>query len=142
MPREPWMFSILCLLMSLLLLPSQSPRIPSKLFCGVPGSSRPHLFHQVTLGGSAAQAGLQTGDMILEVNGYPMGGEKDQERLQQLAEAKPPLCLKLAAQSQQGLEAWIPPGSREVRKKRWMNCEQPEEEGAWSERRAECEATR
>lgn len=77
-------------------------------------ASRPGLFiSQVTLGGSAAQAGLQTGDMILEVNGYPMGGEKDQERLQQLAEAKPPLCLKLAAQSQQGLEAWIPPGSRE-----------------------------
>ena len=106
------------------------------------GSSRPHLFHQVTLGGSAAQAGLQTGDVILEVNGYPMGGENDQERLQQLAEAKPPLCLKLAAKSQQGLEAWIPPGSREVRKRRWMNCEQPEEERAWSERRAEREATR
>nr|XP_025122561.1 Na(+)/H(+) exchange regulatory cofactor NHE-RF4 isoform X3 [Bubalus bubalis] len=77
-------------------------------------ASRPGLFiSQVTLGGSAAQAGLQTGDMILEVNGYPMGGENDQERLQQLAEAKPPLCLKLAARSQQGLEAWIPPGSRE-----------------------------
>lgn len=112
------MFSILCLLMSLFLLPSQSPRIPSKHFCDVPGSSRPHLFHQVTLGGSAAQAGLQTGDVILEVNGYPMGGENDLKRLQQLAEAKPPLCLKLAARSQQGLEAWIPPGSREVRKKR------------------------
>lgn len=96
----------------------------------------------MTLGGSAAQAGLQTGDVILEVNGYPMGGENDQERLQQLAEAKPPLCLKLAAKSQQGLEAWIPPGSREVRKRRWMNCEQPEEERAWSERRAEREATR
>lgn len=36
-----------------------------------------------------------------------MGGENDQERLQQLA-GKPPLCLKLAARSQQGLEAWIP----------------------------------
>ncbi|KAB0389914.1 hypothetical protein E2I00_008589 [Balaenoptera physalus] len=70
-------------------------------------------FHQVTLGGSAARAGLQMGDVILEVNGYPMGGENDLERLQQLAEAEPPLCLKLAARSQQGLEAWIPPGSGE-----------------------------
>ena len=85
-------------------------------------------FHQVTLGGSAARAGLQMGDVILEVNGYPMGGENDLERLQQLAEAEPPLCLKLAARSQQGLEAWIPPGSGEVRKERWMDCELPEED--------------
>lgn len=63
------------------------------------------------------------GDVILEVNGNPMGGENDLERLQQLAEAEPPLCLKLAARSQQGLEAWIPPGSGEVRKKRQMDCE-------------------
>ncbi|KAM9081393.1 LOW QUALITY PROTEIN: Na(+)/H(+) exchange regulatory cofactor NHE-RF4 [Megaptera novaeangliae] len=77
-------------------------------------ASGPHLFiSQVTLGGSAARAGLQMGDVILEVNGYPMGGENDLERLQQLAEAEPPLCLKLAARSQQGLEAWIPPGSGE-----------------------------
>ncbi|XP_030620402.1 Na(+)/H(+) exchange regulatory cofactor NHE-RF4 isoform X1 [Delphinapterus leucas] len=77
-------------------------------------ASGPHLFiSQVTLGGSAARAGLQMGDVILEVNGNPMGGENDLERLQQLAEAEPPLCLKLAARSQQGLEAWIPPGSGE-----------------------------
>ncbi|XP_055279166.1 Na(+)/H(+) exchange regulatory cofactor NHE-RF4-like isoform X4 [Moschus berezovskii] len=104
-------------------------------------ASRPGVFiSQVTVGGSAAQAGLQTGDVILEMNGYPMGGENDLERLQQLAEAKPPLCLKLVTRSQQGLEAWIHPGSREVRKKRWMSYEQPEEEGPWSERRAEREA--
>ncbi|XP_066895605.1 Na(+)/H(+) exchange regulatory cofactor NHE-RF4 isoform X2 [Kogia breviceps] len=77
-------------------------------------ASGPHLFiSQVTLGGSAARAGLQMGDVILEVNGYPMGGENDLERLQQLAEAEPPLCLKLAARSQQGLEGWVPPGSGE-----------------------------
>ncbi|XP_055279172.1 Na(+)/H(+) exchange regulatory cofactor NHE-RF4 isoform X2 [Moschus berezovskii] len=77
-------------------------------------ASRPGVFiSQVTVGGSAAQAGLQTGDVILEMNGYPMGGENDLERLQQLAEAKPPLCLKLATRSQQSLEAWIHPGSRE-----------------------------
>ncbi|XP_031299373.2 Na(+)/H(+) exchange regulatory cofactor NHE-RF4 isoform X3 [Camelus dromedarius] len=73
-------------------------------------ASVPHLFiSQVTLGGSAAQAGLQLGDVILEVNGYPVGGENDLETLQQLAEAKPPLHLKLAARPHQSLEAWIPP---------------------------------
>ncbi|XP_070346198.1 Na(+)/H(+) exchange regulatory cofactor NHE-RF4 isoform X2 [Equus asinus] len=65
---------------------------------------------QVTLGSSAARAGLQMGDVILEVNGFPLGGENDLERLQQLAEAEPPLCLKLAARSWQGLEAWNPQG--------------------------------
>ncbi|KAG8522274.1 Na(+)/H(+) exchange regulatory cofactor NHE-RF4, partial [Galemys pyrenaicus] len=81
----------------------------------------PHLFiSQVTLGGSAARAGLQTGDMILEVNGCAVSGEKDLERLQQLAEAEPPLCLTLVARSQQGLEAWISPGFAEVRKKKQM----------------------
>ncbi|XP_007523690.3 Na(+)/H(+) exchange regulatory cofactor NHE-RF4 isoform X2 [Erinaceus europaeus] len=75
-------------------------------------AKEPHLFiSQVNLGGAAARAGLQIGDMILEVNGYAVNGENDLERLQQLAEAKPPLCLKVAARSQQGLEAWIPPGS-------------------------------
>ncbi|XP_037360180.1 Na(+)/H(+) exchange regulatory cofactor NHE-RF4 isoform X2 [Talpa occidentalis] len=74
----------------------------------------PHLFiSQVTLGASAARAGLQTGDVILEVNGYAVSGEKDLEKLQQLVEAEPPLCLTLAAKSQQGLEAWISPGSAE-----------------------------
>lgn len=119
MPQGPWIFSIICLLTSLPLLPSQSLSTPSRLFRGVPSSTFPPTpFHQVTLGGSAARAGLQMGDVILEVNGNPMGGENDLERLQQLAEAEPPLCLKLAARSQQGLEAWIPPGSGEVRKKR------------------------
>jgi S1-C subfamily serine protease len=60
------------------------------------------------------------GDVILEVNGYPVNGDNDLERLQQLPEAEPPLCLKLAARSQQGVEAWISPGSGEVRKKRQM----------------------
>ncbi|XP_032975257.1 Na(+)/H(+) exchange regulatory cofactor NHE-RF4 isoform X4 [Rhinolophus ferrumequinum] len=80
-----------------------------RLSCAASG---PRLFiSQVTLGGSAAQAGLQRGDVILEVNGYPVGGEIDLERLKQLAEAEPPLCLKLATRSPQGLEAWIPSGS-------------------------------
>lgn len=79
------------------------------MFCNPP-------LHQVTLGGSAARAGLQTGDVILEVNGYPMGGENDLEKLQQLVEAEPPLCLKLAARSCRGFEAWDRPGFGEVRK--------------------------
>lgn len=62
--------------------------------------------------------------MILEVNGYSVGGENDLERLQQLSETEPPLCLKLATRSPQGLEAWIPPGDGEVRKR--QDCEQPE----------------
>ncbi|XP_076968143.1 Na(+)/H(+) exchange regulatory cofactor NHE-RF4 [Tamandua tetradactyla] len=79
-------------------------------------ASGPDLFiSQVTPGSSAARAGLQMGDVILEVNGYPVGGENDQERLQQLAEAEPPLCLKLAARSRQGLETWIPLESGEDR---------------------------
>ncbi|XP_059039193.1 Na(+)/H(+) exchange regulatory cofactor NHE-RF4 isoform X1 [Mustela lutreola] len=74
-------------------------------------ASEPRIFiSQVTLGGSAAQAGLQMGDVILEVNGYPMGGENDLEKLQQLAVAEPPLHLKLAARSCQGSEACNPPG--------------------------------
>ncbi|XP_062951954.1 Na(+)/H(+) exchange regulatory cofactor NHE-RF4 isoform X1 [Cynocephalus volans] len=74
----------------------------------------PRLFiSQVTPGSSAARAGLQMGDVILEVNGYPVDGQNDLERLQQLAESEPPICLKLASRSQQGLEAWIPPGSAE-----------------------------
>ncbi|ELK34065.1 Na(+)/H(+) exchange regulatory cofactor NHE-RF4 [Myotis davidii] len=50
---------------------------------------------EVTPGGSAARAGLQQGDEILEVNGRPVDGEDDVDRLHQLAEAEPPLCLKL-----------------------------------------------
>ncbi|XP_058519753.1 Na(+)/H(+) exchange regulatory cofactor NHE-RF4 isoform X1 [Ochotona princeps] len=67
------------------------------------------IISQVTPGGSAARAGLQRGDLVLEVNGESVGGDGAQERLQQLAEAKPPLCLKLW----RGLEAWVPPGSAE-----------------------------
>ncbi|XP_039085320.1 Na(+)/H(+) exchange regulatory cofactor NHE-RF4 isoform X2 [Hyaena hyaena] len=74
-------------------------------------ASEPRLFiSQVTLGGSAARAGLRMGDVVLEVNGYPLGGENDVEKLQQLVEAEPPLCLKLAARSSQGYEAWNYPG--------------------------------
>uniref|UniRef100_H0VUI6 NHERF family PDZ scaffold protein 4 n=1 Tax=Cavia porcellus TaxID=10141 RepID=H0VUI6_CAVPO len=74
----------------------------------------PHLFiSQVTPGGSAARAGLQMGDTVLEVNGYPVGGDSDPERLRQLVEAEPPLCLTLAARSQEGLKAWTAPGSGE-----------------------------
>ncbi|XP_023603509.1 Na(+)/H(+) exchange regulatory cofactor NHE-RF4 [Myotis lucifugus] len=57
---------------------------------------------QVTPGGSAARAGLQQGDEILEVNGRPVDGEDDVDRLHQLAEAEPPLCLKLGARSPRG----------------------------------------
>ncbi|XP_026634891.1 Na(+)/H(+) exchange regulatory cofactor NHE-RF4 [Microtus ochrogaster] len=71
-------------------------------------ASRPCLFiSQVTPGGSAARAGLQMGDAVLEVNGYPVGADNDPNRLQQLTEAEPPLCLKLAARDPQDLEAWI-----------------------------------
>ncbi|XP_066216860.1 Na(+)/H(+) exchange regulatory cofactor NHE-RF4 isoform X3 [Saccopteryx leptura] len=63
-------------------------------------ASGPCLFiSQVTRGGSAAQAGLQRGDVVLEVNGYSVDGENDLEKLQQLAEAEPPLCLKLVTRS-------------------------------------------
>lgn len=68
------------------------------------------------------------GDVILEVNGYPVGGENDLEKLQQLAEAEPPLHLKLAARSCQGSEACNPPGCGEVRKKRQIDGEQPEKD--------------
>ncbi|XP_037063466.1 Na(+)/H(+) exchange regulatory cofactor NHE-RF4 [Peromyscus leucopus] len=70
-------------------------------------ASGPCLISQVTPGGSAARAGLQMGDEILEVNGYPVGGDNDLDRLQQLAEVEPPLCLTLAARNPQHLEAWI-----------------------------------
>ncbi|XP_051693669.2 Na(+)/H(+) exchange regulatory cofactor NHE-RF4 isoform X1 [Oryctolagus cuniculus] len=77
-------------------------------------ASGPFLFiSQVTPGSSAARAGLQRGDMVLEVNGVSVGGDGTPQRLQQLAEAEPPLCLKLAARSQWGSEAWTPPGSGE-----------------------------
>lgn len=74
----------------------------------------------MTPGGSAAQAGLQIGDAVLEVNGYPVGGDNDLNRLQQLAEAEPPICLKLAARQPQGSEAWISSMSGEVKSKTQM----------------------
>ncbi|KAM5246006.1 Na(+)/H(+) exchange regulatory cofactor NHE-RF4, partial [Ctenodactylus gundi] len=69
---------------------------------------------QVTPGGSAAQAGLKTGDIVLEVNGCPVSDNSDLKRLQQLAEAEPPLCLTLAVRSRDGLEAQVPPVSGEL----------------------------
>lgn len=74
----------------------------------------------MTPGGSAARAGLQVGDTVLEVNGYPVGGDSELDRLQQLTEAEPPLCLKLGARNPQGLEAWISLESGEVKSKRQM----------------------
>ncbi|XP_037003076.2 Na(+)/H(+) exchange regulatory cofactor NHE-RF4 isoform X4 [Artibeus jamaicensis] len=59
-------------------------------------ASGPCLFiSQVIQGSSAAQAGLQRGDVILEVNGNSVDGFNDLEMLRQLTEAEPPLCLKL-----------------------------------------------
>lgn len=75
---------------------------------------------QVTPGGSAAWAGLQIGDAVLEVNGYPVGRDNDLDRLQQLAEAEPPLCLKLAARNLEDLKAWISSESGQVKSKRQM----------------------
>lgn len=66
------------------------------------------------------------GDVVLEMNGYPVGGNDGLQRLQQLAEAEPPLCLTLAARSQQSLEAGIPPGIGKVRKRDIWSYEQPE----------------
>lgn len=74
----------------------------------------------MTPGGSAARAGLQIGDAVLEVNGYPVGGDNDLNRLQQLAEAEPPICLKLAARQPRGSEAWISSMSGEVKSKTQM----------------------
>ncbi|KAM7085944.1 Na(+)/H(+) exchange regulatory cofactor NHE-RF4 isoform 1-T1 [Molossus nigricans] len=86
---------------------------------------------QVTPGGSAARAGLQRGDVILEVNGDSVDGQGDLGRLQQLAEAEPPLCLKLATRSPQGSEARVPPepaGARKERQRAW------DQDGGESER--------
>lgn len=58
------------------------------------------------------------GDAILEVNGCPVGGDSDLDTLQQLAEAEPPLRLKLAPRNSQGSEAWISLESGEVKSKR------------------------
>lgn len=82
------------------------------------------------------------GDVVLEVNGYPMGGENDVEKLQQLLEAEPPLCLKLAARSSQGYEAWNYPGVGEVRRDRWTVSSRRKIEGAREEgyRVKQCEA--
>ncbi|KAM6158614.1 Na(+)/H(+) exchange regulatory cofactor NHE-RF4 [Rhynchocyon petersi] len=89
-----------------LLYPGTGGGYGFRLSCGPSGSI---VISQVTPESSAARAGLQRGDMILEVNGCAMGAENEPARLQQLFEDEPPLCLKLAARSQQGLEAWIPP---------------------------------
>lgn len=49
-----------------------------------------------------------------------MGRDNDLDRLQQLAEAEPPLCLKLAARNLEDLKAWISSESGQVKSKRQM----------------------
>lgn len=111
MPHVPWNLSIIYLPAFLCL-----PACPA-LGHLMNASMCSPLCCQVTPGGSAARAGLQMGDAVLEVNGYPVGGDNDLNRLQQLTEAEPPLCLKLAARSQQDLEAWISSESGKVKSK-------------------------
>lgn len=84
----------ICLLVNLPWLPSRPLEYPanfSMVFLVLYSIPNP----QVIQGGSAARAGLQRGDVILEVNGNSVGGLNDLEMLQQLTEAEPPLCLKL-----------------------------------------------
>ncbi|XP_006895703.1 PREDICTED: Na(+)/H(+) exchange regulatory cofactor NHE-RF4 [Elephantulus edwardii] len=77
------------------------------------GPEVPIVISQVTPGSSAAWAGLQAGDVILEVNEHPVGAENDPASLRKLFETKPPLCLKLAARTQHGWETWTHSKSRE-----------------------------
>ncbi|XP_028930447.1 Na(+)/H(+) exchange regulatory cofactor NHE-RF4 isoform X2 [Ornithorhynchus anatinus] len=66
-------------------------------------AEEPDLFiSQVTPGGPAAQAGLRVGDVVLEVNGHPVGEETSPEGLRELLKAEPPLRLLLAARTGQG----------------------------------------
>lgn len=73
------------------------------------------LHGQVTPGGVAAQAGLQEGDVVLEVNGCAVTDNNDMEILDLLLEAKPPLALKLAAGPGQDSKVRVAPEA-EVRK--------------------------
>lgn len=136
MPRAPWMFSILCFFVSLLLLPPRAPEYPANFSVVFQAPSRPHLFHQVTLGGSAAQTGLANRRRDSGGEWVSHGWKVTRKDFSSwLSEAT--LCLKLAARSQQRLGSLDSPRVREVRKWRWMNCEQPEEgEGVVRERRA------
>ncbi|XP_020840489.1 Na(+)/H(+) exchange regulatory cofactor NHE-RF4 isoform X2 [Phascolarctos cinereus] len=69
------------------------------------GADKPNIIiSQVTPGGSAFQAGLRMGDVILEVNGQSVSRENVLEVMQQLSDAKPPLHLRLAAQGRRGSE--------------------------------------
>lgn len=72
-------------------------------------SVSPPLHGKVTPGGVAAQAGLQEGDVVLEVNGYAVTDNNDMEILDLLLEAKPPLALKLAAGPGQDSKASVAP---------------------------------
>lgn len=81
-------------------------------------TGEPRLFiSQVTPGGVAAQAGLQEGDVVLEVNGCAVTDNNDMEILDLLLEAKPPLALKLAAGPGQDSKVRVAP---EAENRRWM----------------------
>ncbi|XP_036601986.1 Na(+)/H(+) exchange regulatory cofactor NHE-RF4 [Trichosurus vulpecula] len=85
-----------------LLSPGPNGGYGFRLSCG---ADKPDIsISQVTPGGSASQAGLCKGDVILEVNGQSVNTENVLEVLQQLTDAKPPLRLRLAAQGRHGIE--------------------------------------
>ncbi|XP_068922711.1 Na(+)/H(+) exchange regulatory cofactor NHE-RF4 [Petaurus breviceps papuanus] len=102
-----------------LLSPGPNGGYGFRLHCGAGKSDI--IISQVTPGGAASQAGLRMGDVVLEVNGQSVNRENGLEVLQQLADAKPPLRLRLAAQGRRGTETgsslepekdWILPSER------------------------------
>ncbi|XP_043853259.1 Na(+)/H(+) exchange regulatory cofactor NHE-RF4 [Dromiciops gliroides] len=87
-----------------LLSPGPNGGYGFRLSCG---ADKPDIvISQVTPGGSASQAGLHIGDVILEVNGQSVSRENIFEVLQQLIDTKPPLRLRLVAQGRGSTEAW------------------------------------
>uniref|UniRef100_A0A7N4NNH9 NHERF family PDZ scaffold protein 4 n=1 Tax=Sarcophilus harrisii TaxID=9305 RepID=A0A7N4NNH9_SARHA len=86
-----------------LLRPGANGGYGFRLSCG---ADKPEItISQVTPGGSASQAGLHMGDVILEVNGISVRRENVLEVVRQLPDAKPPLHLRLATQGRRSIEA-------------------------------------